>query len=90
MRSLTKKELVDFFKWAREAGPGPNHMEQSKLAAEVATDLGILEAMARRAQEGLKLGVSPTGALLSLLVAFFQLGRECESKLRECRPRSKA
>ena len=83
MRDLTKAELEEYFQFAREDKAAADfHMDQTQLIGQVAIDTEAADVIMKKLRVALQtVGVKERDALLSLWVAAFQMGRECESRL---------
>lgn len=83
MRDLTKAELQDYFAWARSDVKASDYRrDQAQLIGEVIEDCGLMDPLARKLKLAMDRGTfTPNDLMLSTFVAFFQMGRECESRL---------
>jgi hypothetical protein len=82
MRDLTRDEIEEYLRFAeadREAGDF--HQDQAELIGEAVVESGLLDQLGRKIRAVRAAGLSNKSLWLSVWVAAFQMGRECECRL---------
>jgi len=82
MRDLTREEIEEYFRFAIDDERAADfHQDQAALVGEALLDCGYFDVVTGKMLQAKRAGLGPTEVMVSLWVAAFQMGRECESRL---------
>jgi hypothetical protein len=84
MKDLTENEIRKYLEFAVKDLAAKNFKQgQTELIGQAVLDSQLLRRISPKMLTGLDDGISVENILLSLWVSAFQMGRECESRLRK-------